>query len=85
MNFIQIIARETSTSQRLSSTAVVNIMIVNENDGTPSFPETMYTFRINENLPPQALVSTTPAGLSAILVSMSSHVMHSSCLDILGH
>lgn len=77
MNFIQIIARETSTSPRFSSTAIVNIVIVNENDGTPSFSETMYTFQIDENLPPQALVSTTPAGLTAILVSMSSESMYS--------
>ncbi len=68
--FIQIVAREINTPQRLSSSAVVNVMVVNENDGTPSFPEDVYVFQIAENLPPQPLQSTTPSGLNAITVSM---------------
>ena len=67
---MQIVAHEVSTSQRLSSTAVVNVRIINENDGIPSFSENVYQFQIAENLPPQALTSTTPSGLSAILVSI---------------
>lgn len=81
---LQIEARETSTSQQLFSTAVINIIIDNENDNVPFFAQTEYRFQVPENSAPRALTSTTPAGLSAITVRNFFHpTLPPSCPSLL--
>lgn len=65
---IQIKAQETRTTARLQTQAQVTINIINENDNLPTFSSTSYTFDVAENLAPQALTSTNPAGLTMIQV-----------------
>lgn len=48
--------------------AQVTIVLVNENDNLPIFPEQVYQFEIPENSVPQALTSTVPMGISAVTV-----------------
>ncbi|KAK4292814.1 hypothetical protein Pmani_034453 [Petrolisthes manimaculis] len=58
---LQVIAEETLTNPRLSSTATVVVSVTDTNDNSPVFEQEAYTARVSETATPGTLVTTIAA------------------------
>ncbi|XP_055375511.1 cadherin-87A [Condylostylus longicornis] len=58
---ILIIAKETHTKERLSSTATITVTVTDENDNKPIFEQDSYTASVSESADPDAFIATIKA------------------------
>lgn len=77
--YLKIIAEETETVQKLSSTATLTVTVTDANDNRPVFEHESYSFSVSETAPPNHLIGTITAkdldsggyGTSGIRYSLS--------------
>lgn len=58
---IQIVAEETDTPQKLSSTATLTVTVTDANDNRPAFEHESYSFTVSETAPSGQLIGTITA------------------------
>lgn len=58
---LQIIAEETETAQKLSSTATLTVTVTDANDNRPMFEQESYSFAVSETAPPNQLIGVITA------------------------
>lgn len=59
--YFQIIAEETETVRKLSSTATLTVTVTDANDNRPIFEQESYSFSVSETAPPNHLIGTITA------------------------